>query len=121
MCLQTLRNDLQEVVQHHVERYPIALHKVAQPLWHREHPLAHRRARENMIRQVCRRRHHAPDVARGANATAFAGIGDEVVMTTIVTPDYDEAVREDASLKVFAKRLAHMGLWGVVVAPEKTV
>ena len=121
MCLQALRSDLQEVVQHHVERYSIALHKVAQPLWHGEHPLAHRRARENMIRQVCRRRHHAPGVAREANATAFKGIGDEVVMTTIVTPGYDEAVREDAAFEVFEKLLAHMGLWGVVVAPENSL
>lgn len=42
-------------------------------------------------------------------------------MTTIVTPSYDEAVREDAAFEVFEKLLAHMGLWGVVVAPENSL
>ena len=42
-------------------------------------------------------------------------------MTTIVTPGYDEAVREDAAFEVFEKRLAHMGLWGVVVAPKNSL
>jgi hypothetical protein len=41
--LQALRNDPQEDAQHHVEHCPVALHGVARPLGHRQHPLAHRR------------------------------------------------------------------------------
>jgi hypothetical protein len=33
---------------------------------------------------VCRRLHHAPGVARGAHATALAGEGHKVVVSTIV-------------------------------------
>jgi peptide/nickel transport system ATP-binding protein len=35
---------------------------------------------------VRRRFHHAPGVARGADTPAFAGEGDKIVVTTIVTP-----------------------------------
>jgi hypothetical protein len=49
---------------------------VAQPLWYREHPLAHRQAREYVVRQVRGRLHHAPRVARGADAPALTGIDD---------------------------------------------
>ncbi len=59
-------NEPQKNAQHHVEHWPVVLDEVTQPLWHRYHPLAQRQAREYMIRQVRRRLHHAPCVARGA-------------------------------------------------------
>ena len=52
----------------------------------RQHSLAHRRTGENTIAEVCRRLHHAPRVARGAHAPAFAGIGHEVVVSAVITP-----------------------------------
>ncbi|OIQ77190.1 hypothetical protein GALL_411220 [mine drainage metagenome] len=58
--LQGLRNSAQEDAQHHAQHCPVALHEVAQPLGHRQHPLAHRQAGEHMVAQVCRRLHHAP-------------------------------------------------------------
>jgi hypothetical protein len=39
-----------------------------------------------VVREVRRRFHHAPGVARGADTPAFAGEGDKIVVTTIVTP-----------------------------------
>ena len=69
-----------------------------------------------MIAEVCRCLHHAPGVARGADTTAFAGIGDKVVVTAIVTPRPGKAVGEDAALQIFAKSLADIGLGRVVVA-----
>ena len=114
--LQALRDDPQEDAQHHVEHGPVALHEVAQSLRNRQHPLAHRQARENVIGEVCRRLHHAPCVARGADTTAFAGIGNEVVMPAVITPGPGKAVRKDAAFQIFAKRLADIGLGGVVVA-----
>ena len=47
--LQALRDDQQKNHQHHVECHPLALPKVAQPLRNRQHPLAHRQAREDVI------------------------------------------------------------------------
>jgi hypothetical protein len=73
--LQALRNDPQEDAQHHVEHCPVTLHEIAQSLRHREHPLAHRQTGEDVVAEVRRRLHHAPCVARGAHAPAFAGIG----------------------------------------------
>ena len=69
-----------------------------------------------MIRQVRGRLHHAPSVARGAHASAFAGLGDEAVMSTIVRPRLGKAVGKDAAHQILAKRLAHIGLGGGVVA-----
>ena len=69
-----------------------------------------------MIRQVRRCLHHAPRVARGADATAFAGIGDKIVVAAIVTPGPGKAVGKDAALQILAKGLADVGLGGVVVA-----
>ena len=84
--LQAMRDDPQENAQHHVEHGPVALHEVAQPLRHRKHPLAHRQAGEDVVRQMRRCLRHAPGVARGADTPAFAGIGDKVVVSTIVAP-----------------------------------
>ena len=69
-----------------------------------------------MIRQVRRCLHHAPRVARGADATAFAGIGHEVVVPAVITPRPGKAVVKDAAFKVLAKGLADIRLGGVVVA-----
>ena len=69
-----------------------------------------------MVRQVHSRLHHAPRVARRADATAFAGIGHKAVVSTIVTPPPGKAVGKDATFEVFAKGLADVGLGGVVVA-----
>ena len=113
--LQALFNDAQENAQHHVQSCPVTLHEVAQPFGHRQHPLAHRQAREDVVRQVCRRLHHAPGVARGADATAFAGIGHEVVVSTVITPRPGKAVGKDAALQILAKGLSDVRPWRVVV------
>ena len=89
--------------------------EAAQPLWHRQYPLAHRQAGKDVIREVRRRLHHAPRVARGAEAPAFAGIGHEVVVPAIVTPGSGKAMCKDAAFQIFTKRLADIGLGGVVV------
>ena len=56
-----------------------------------------------MIRQVRRCLHHAPGVARGAHATAFAGEGQEVVMPAVITPGPGKAVGEDAAFQYLRK------------------
>ena len=69
-----------------------------------------------MIREVGRRLHHAPGIARWAHAAAFAGIGHEVVVPAVITPGPGKAVREDAAFQIFAKRLTRICLWRVVIA-----
>ena len=66
--------------------------------------------------EVRRRLHHAPGVTRGADATAFAGIGGEVVVSTVIPPRPGKAVRKDAPFQIFAKGLADIWPWCVVVA-----
>jgi hypothetical protein len=67
LAQQALLDDPQKDAQRTVQRRPIALHEVTQPLGHRQHPLAHRQVRKNMVHQVRRRLLHAPRVARGAD------------------------------------------------------
>ena len=62
-----------------------------------------------MIRQVRGRLHHAPRVARGADATALAGIGHKVVVPTVIAPRPGKTVGKDAAFEVFAKGLADVG------------
>lgn len=69
-----------------------------------------------MVRQVCRCLHHAPCVARGADATALTGEGYEVGVPAITTAGAGKTVGKDAAFEVFTKGLAHKGLWRVVVA-----
>jgi hypothetical protein len=114
--LQILCDHPQKNPQHHVEHCPITLHEVTQTLWHRQHPLAHRQAGKDVIRQVCRRLHHASHVARGAHTTALAGIGHKIVVPAVITPGAGKAVGKNAAFEVFAKRLAHIGLGSAVVA-----
>jgi hypothetical protein len=110
--LQALRNDPQEDAQHHVANRTIPLQKKAQPLWNRQHPLTHWQTGEDEIRQVRRRLHHAPGVARGADDPAFAGEGDKVVVPAVTTA----CVGEDAALQILLERFAHERLGAVVVA-----
>jgi hypothetical protein len=98
----------------------IALHEVAQALGHRQHPLAHRQAREDVIGEMRRRLHHAPRVARGADTPAFAGEGHEVVVRAVSAAGTGKAVGKDAAFEVFAKRLAHIGLGSAAVALPDT-
>ncbi len=69
-----------------------------------------------MVAQVCRRLHHPPRGARGADSTAFAGESDEVVMPAILATSAGEAMGKDAALQICGKRFAYEGLGGVVVA-----
>jgi len=78
--------------------------------------LAHRQAGEDVIRHMRRRLHHAPGIARGAEIPAFAVVGDEVVTSTIITPRPGKAVGKDAALQIFAKGLADVAFWGVLIA-----
>ena len=58
----------------------------------------------------------AQSVVPSPTTPAFAGIGHEVVVSTIVAPRPGEAVGKDAARQIFAKGLADIGLGRVVVA-----
>ena len=108
-------NDPQENVRRRIEHCPIAPQKVAQPLGHRQYPLAHRHARKNMVHLMRCRLRHAPRVARGAHLAALAGQGYKIVVAAVTAPGPRIAVGKDTALQVFAKRLLHIGQRGVVL------
>jgi hypothetical protein len=62
-------------LQHGTDRVGLALQEVAQPLGHREHPLAHRQGREDVIDKMRGGFGHAPGAAGGADAAPLAGEG----------------------------------------------
>lgn len=68
-----------------------------------------------MVSQMRRSLGHAPRVARGAHAAAFAGESHKEVVATIFTAGAGEAMGKDAALQVFAKRLLDIsrGRWRV--------
>ena len=57
MPVRAVLNDPQKNSQRHVQCCPVVLQKVAQPLGHRQHPLAHGQVRKNKVHQVPRRPH----------------------------------------------------------------
>jgi hypothetical protein len=72
-----------EDAQHHVEHCAVTLQEVEQALGYGQHPLAHQQAGKNVIGEMRRRLQHAPLVARGAYAPAFAGEGHKVVVRAV--------------------------------------
>ena len=58
----------------------------------------------------------AQSVVPSPTTPAFAGIGHEVVVSTIVAPRPGEAVGKDAARQIFAKGLADIGLGCMAVA-----
>jgi hypothetical protein len=69
-----------------------------------------------MVAQVRRRFGHAPRVARGAYAPAFAGEGHQKVVSAVATESAGKAVGKDAAFQVLLERFAHAGFGAVVVA-----
>jgi hypothetical protein len=61
---QHLLDHAQKDLQHGGDGTRIVPKEIAQPLRKRQHPLAHRQPREDVIDQVRRRLHHAPGIAR---------------------------------------------------------
>ena len=56
--------------------------------------------------------HHAPGVARGADATALAGIGHEVVVLAVIAPGSGNAMGKNAAVQALTERLADTGSGG---------
>ena len=84
--VRALRDDTGINSQHHIEYSPVALGVVAQPLWHRQHPLAQRQPVKDVMGKVLGRLNHARCVTRGgADAPTRAGIGHKVVVPAIST------------------------------------
>jgi hypothetical protein len=98
MGLQTLLHHAQEDAQCRIECTLVTLQVVAQAFGYRQNPLAHWQAGEDMVCQVRSGLGHAPRVARGADATAFAGEGDQKVVTTVIATYPRKTVGEYAAL-----------------------
>ena len=100
---QALLHRAQEHPQGRALEGGVAVQEVAQPLRHRQHPLPHWQAWEDVIRQMRRGLHHAPGIARRAHATSLAGERDQEVVAAVAAPRTREAVGEDAALQVAAE------------------
>jgi len=71
---------------------------------------------EDVVGQVRCGLGHSARVARGADATAFAGEGDQIVVPAVVAADARKAVGKDAAFEVFVERLLRVRGRGVMVA-----
>ena len=72
----------------------------AQALGQGQHPLAHGQVGQDVVGEVGGHLRHTPGVARGADAAALAGEGDQAIMAAFVTTGSGEPVREDAAAEV---------------------
>ena len=70
--------------------------------------LAHRQRWQDVIGEMRRRRHHAPGVARRANAAPLAGERDQEVVPALAAAGAGEAVGEDAAVEIAAELPLHV-------------
>jgi len=101
-------DDPQQDMQDRAERLGIALQKVAQALRDRQHPLAYRQRREDLVHQMRRHLSHAPGVARGTQRAALARKRDQKIVSALPAPGAGEAVGEDAAFEAAAKLPLHV-------------
>ena len=105
--LQVLLHHAQEQAQGSTLEIGVAVQEVAQPLGHRQDPLAHRQRRQDVIGEMRRGRHHAPGIARWTHAPALAREGDQEVVPTLPAPGPGKAVCEDSAFQVMAELPLH--------------
>ena len=75
------------------------LEMVSEPFGQGEHSLPHRSPRKDMVDQMGDGLRHAAGVARGADAAALAGEGDEEVMAAVVAAGAGEPIGQDTALQ----------------------
>ena len=105
---QTLLHCVQEHPQHGTLEIGVALQEVAQALGHRQYPLPYRQARDDVISQMRGRRHHAPGVARWADAAPLARERDQEVVSALPAPRPSKAMRKDSAFQVTAELPLHV-------------
>ena len=111
--VRALRDDTGINSQHHIEYSPVALGVVAQPLWHRQHPLAQRQPVKDVMGKVLGRLNHARCVARGGgrrpdpcrNRPQSSRAGHQHYQSP------GKVRGEYAAFEVFAKGLAQIAFW----------
>jgi hypothetical protein len=106
---QALLHRTEEDVQRQSLYGRVALQVVAQALRHRQHPLAHRQPRHDVVRQMGGGLDHAPRVAGRTHAPALTRVGDEEVVTALATAGTGKAVGENATFEVAAKFVLDVG------------
>ena len=87
----------------------VALQAVAQAFGHRQHPLAHRQARYDVIDEMGCGLDHAPGVACRTHAAALAGEDDQEVVPTLSAAGPSKAVAENATFEVAAEFALDVG------------
>ncbi len=93
---QALLHCAEEHVQRQGLNSRIVLQEVAQAFGHRQHPLAHRQTRDDVIGEMGGRFNHAPGVAGRTHATALARVGDEEVVAARCAPGTGKTVGKDS-------------------------
>jgi hypothetical protein len=91
----------------------------AQPLGHRQHPLAHRQARHDVIGEMSGGFHHAPRGTGRAHAPAFARVGDEKAVAALGTAGAGNTVGEVAGAML--RRFREGGKAAAALADELEV
>ena len=86
--------------QHRGDEFGVYGEQAPQRYGERQHPLAHRHARQDVVHQGGGGLDHSAGAARGADASAFAAERHQCVACTAVAGQAQKAVGEDAALKI---------------------
>jgi len=86
-------------LQHGCNQLGLCGQQQAQRHGQRQHPLAHRHVRDDVVHQVRRRLRHTPGTARGAKPAPLAAERDELVVAAVGAVQAQEAVGQDAAFE----------------------
>jgi hypothetical protein len=111
-----LFHDAQENAQRQRFDRRIVFEVITQPLRNRQHPLADRQSRENVVGQMGGGFDHSPGVASGTDTTALARPGNEKIVTALGASSAGKAMRENPAFEIAAELAFDMGWAGSALA-----
>jgi hypothetical protein len=76
---------------------------IAQPLGNRQHPLADRQPRKNVVGQMGGGFDHPPGVTSGTDAATFARPGDEKIVTALGASSAGKTIGENPAVEIAAE------------------
>ena len=86
--------------QHGAGDHGVVVQERAEPLWNGQHPLAHRKRRQDMVHQMGGSLDHTARITRRTYSPAPAGERDQEVVATTGTPGSSESVSENAASQI---------------------
>ncbi len=115
-AVQGMYHDAQENAQRQGHDRPIRFEVITQPLGNRQHPLADRQSRQDVVGQMGDGSDPSPGVASRTDAAALARPGNEKIATALGASSAGKAMRENPAFKIPAEPAFDIGWTGGALA-----